>query len=217
MSTYVMSDIHGRYDRYKDILSKIKFNSNDKLYIIGDVIDRGDGGVEILRHIRNNDNIELLLGNHEAMMVKAVNSSDYNLWFYNGGYETYKSIGSGVELKRIVQYLSSLDVEKDIVIRNEVYKLVHGSPCVGDIKYPDWVKGLSVVERKLWVDMTSEQVSKGYTVVFGHRCTKYYNKDSSYKIYKGRGMIGVDCGCAYRGGVLGCIRLEDKMEWYSSV
>ena len=45
---YIMSDIHGLYDRYKAMLEKINFNDEDKLYILGDVIDRGDKSFDIL-------------------------------------------------------------------------------------------------------------------------------------------------------------------------
>jgi len=42
---YAISDIHGYYDKYIRMLDKIEFNKNDMLYVIGDVIDRGDDGI----------------------------------------------------------------------------------------------------------------------------------------------------------------------------
>ena len=36
---YVMSDIHGQYDKYLAMMDKIRFSDDDHLYIIGDVID----------------------------------------------------------------------------------------------------------------------------------------------------------------------------------
>ena len=38
--TYVMSDLHGCYDKYVQMLEKIGFGDGDTLYILGDVIDR---------------------------------------------------------------------------------------------------------------------------------------------------------------------------------
>ena len=54
---YVMSDIHGRYDKYADMLELIHFSEEDELYILGDVIDRGPDGIKILMDImeRSND------------------------------------------------------------------------------------------------------------------------------------------------------------------
>ena len=38
--TYCISDIHGEYGRYLEMLEKINFSDEDKLYVLGDVIDR---------------------------------------------------------------------------------------------------------------------------------------------------------------------------------
>ena len=40
-SIYIMSDIHGLYDRYEAMLKKIDLKEDDRLYVLGDVIDRG--------------------------------------------------------------------------------------------------------------------------------------------------------------------------------
>ena len=39
--TYVMSDLHGAFNRYIAMLEKIDFGADDELYVIGDVVDRG--------------------------------------------------------------------------------------------------------------------------------------------------------------------------------
>ena len=46
---YVMSDLHGCYDKYISMLEKIRFSEKDTLYVLGDVVDRGDGGMKILQ------------------------------------------------------------------------------------------------------------------------------------------------------------------------
>ena len=38
---YVMSDLHGCFDKYLLMLEKIKLSEKDTLYILGDVVDRG--------------------------------------------------------------------------------------------------------------------------------------------------------------------------------
>ena len=40
MATYVMSDIHGMYDLFLDILGQIDLKDDDTLYILGDILDR---------------------------------------------------------------------------------------------------------------------------------------------------------------------------------
>ena len=39
--TYVMSDLHGHYQKYLQMLDMIHFSDNDDLYMLGDVVDRG--------------------------------------------------------------------------------------------------------------------------------------------------------------------------------
>ena len=72
MATYVVSDLHGHYDVFRQGLKTIKFNNEDRLYVVGDAIDRGSDGVRILREIQRRENMDLILGNHEFMMLNSV-------------------------------------------------------------------------------------------------------------------------------------------------
>ena len=47
--TYVLSDIHGNLQRFESIMTQINLQTNDTLYVLGDVIDRYAGGIKILR------------------------------------------------------------------------------------------------------------------------------------------------------------------------
>ena len=69
MSIYAMSDIHGRYEKFNKMLEKIHFSDNDTLYILGDIIDRGEDGIKILADVMEKENVILLMGNHEYMML----------------------------------------------------------------------------------------------------------------------------------------------------
>ncbi len=89
---YAMSDIHGNLDKYKSILQLIEFSEEDELYIIGDVIDRGAHGIELLMDIRKRSNVHLIMGNHELMAVQTLLAKDerewedkLDLWIMNGG------------------------------------------------------------------------------------------------------------------------------------
>ena len=60
------------------------------------------------------------------------------------------------------------------------------------------------------------KLPEGKTVIFGHTPTARYQVAYPMKIYHGdNGMIGIDCGCAYIDGRLGCLRLDDMQEFYS--
>ena len=79
MSTYVCSDIHGRYDRFIKLVETINFTDKDDMYILGDVIDRNDGGINILKYILDHPNIHLIMGKHECMMLDAVSYTHLTL------------------------------------------------------------------------------------------------------------------------------------------
>lgn len=58
---YVMSDIHGCYNEFIKMMDLIQLKDNDTLYILGDVIDRGNGSLQILDYIMNHQNIKMIL------------------------------------------------------------------------------------------------------------------------------------------------------------
>ena len=58
---YVMSDIHGSRRRFDAVMEQIKLTDEDTLYILGDVIDRGEHGVELLQRIRAAKNMRMIL------------------------------------------------------------------------------------------------------------------------------------------------------------
>ena len=62
---YVMSDLHGCYEKYSKMLSLINLKETDTLYILGDIVDRGEGGIKILLDLMGRKNVIALRGNHD--------------------------------------------------------------------------------------------------------------------------------------------------------
>ena len=65
---YAMSDIHGCFDKYKEMLSLIEFTLRDTLYVLGDVIDRGPDGIKILQDMMLRPNVFPLLGDRKSVV-----------------------------------------------------------------------------------------------------------------------------------------------------
>ena len=63
---YITSDIHGCYEEFMELLETIKFSKEDTLYILGDMIDRGPEPIKVLQYIMKQDNMKVILGNHEV-------------------------------------------------------------------------------------------------------------------------------------------------------
>ena len=71
--TYFVSDIHGEYDLFLKLLDKIGFSDSDVLYVLGDMIDKGEKSVKTVDFIRREPNIKAILGNHEYDFLKYYN------------------------------------------------------------------------------------------------------------------------------------------------
>ena len=67
MATYAIGDIQGCYHSFLSLLEVIQFDSTqDKLWLVGDLINRGSGSLEMLRWARNHDScLIMVLGNHD--------------------------------------------------------------------------------------------------------------------------------------------------------
>ena len=71
-AVYAVSDLHGQYKTFTKGLKMIGFSDSDMLYVIGDAIDRGTDGIRILEYIKKHENMDLILGNHEFLMLNSV-------------------------------------------------------------------------------------------------------------------------------------------------
>jgi serine/threonine protein phosphatase 1 len=225
---YVMSDIHGAYDKFIKMLELIKFNTNDILYVLGDCVDRGPDGIKILQHIMRIPNIQLLWGNHEKLMMDYLdNSTGVNLlsWFRNGGSVTCESFALLPKIERdsLCAFIESLPYFK--IVDN--YILCHAGIRVSDdVSFEDLTTFLSSqdINDLLWIreDFYNNKAIEGYTVIFGHTPVTYiddtcYDEDEQIcswhdKIYKDK--ICIDCLAHKPYGRLCCLRLDDLREFY---
>ncbi len=71
MATYAIGDIQGCFDEFQDLLEKIDFTpTKDRLWIAGDLINRGPKSLETLRFIKALDNKnQIVLGNHDLHLL----------------------------------------------------------------------------------------------------------------------------------------------------
>ena len=236
---YVMSDIHGNMRRFNSIMTQIRLQPTDTLYILGDVVDRHPHGIRILRKIMSMPNAKMLLGNHEHMMLRALDQpcdeNDKNfpystadwlrIWYRNGGKVTHdhlKRIRKPLR-KEIFAYLASLPMDLEITVCGKTYQLVHGGPLAGySLEDPSYKNATHYCMWKRW--QKDEPTPGGDTMIFGHTPTQYYQDSCPMEIYYGDGMIGIDCGSGYpedpareesRYGRLACLRLDDRQVFYS--
>ena len=217
MATYVISDIHGEYGKFMELLDIIHFSDEDILYVLGDVVDRGKNPVKTLLKMMEMPNVIPIAGNHEQMMLECMSVlinevKDENsikefaekfsddmfqklyAWQRNGGIAT-------------TDELSKLDNEQK-------YLLVHGGLGNFDIKRD--IDDYSLDEL-VWsrVDYDVRYFDDVITVT-GHTPTRYIedNPRPGY-VYRKNNHIDIDCGAYLPGGRLAAICLDTGEEFYS--
>lgn len=218
--TYVMSDIHGHMQRFQSVMKQIKLQTEDTLYVLGDVIDRNPDGIRILRELMAMPNVKMTLGNHELMMLQALYYAEAEdefsyipplyRWYNNGGLVTHEHLKRLRKAfrEKLLAYLDALPVNRAVYVNGKRYLLSHAAP-VED--YPLYsYRYESAREFAVWKRYRiGEYRSDNHTLIFGHTPTSYYQNVMPMEIWRGQNCIGIDCGCAYPYGRLACLRLED--------
>lgn len=71
MATYLVGDLQGCYDELQRLLEKVQFDSTqDQLYLVGDLVARGDKSLECLRFVKSlGKSAKTVLGNHDLHLI----------------------------------------------------------------------------------------------------------------------------------------------------
>lgn len=71
MTDYAIGDIQGCYDRLRDVLTVVGFSpSRDRLWVAGDIINRGPASLQTLRYLESLDaSAVVVLGNHDLHLL----------------------------------------------------------------------------------------------------------------------------------------------------
>lgn len=227
MASYAMSDLHGDRDRFHRMLRLIDFSAQDRLYVIGDVVDRGADGVGLLQDIRAAKNITLLLGNHEEMCLRyhAPDATErvINHWNRNRNAPTLAGLArlTAEEKADLLAWLAALPAHLEVQVGERTFYMVHGFP--GD-----------TVHEQVWLRPQPDTPNPfpGKTLLIGH--TPVVNlgrtdeeadvlldelaaRGEHLRIYHAPGFLDLDCLCGYDeypARRLACLRLDDMQEFY---
>ncbi len=181
---YAISDIHGCYKTFNALLGQLQLTKKDRLYILGDLIDRGKQSWEVLKTVVSMPcECICLKGNHEDMMIGALEqqSEEYiQVWAANGGVETIRSIPKG-EAHQWVQWMKKLP----LYIELEDYFLVHANFSHGPNPF--------IEDDMLWSRGSSPNMGK--SVISGH--TPVSIKEIYKSITGNRRNMIIDNGCCF--------------------
>ena len=71
MGTYAIGDLQGCDQSFQSLLGRIDFRPGaDRLWLVGDLVNRGPGSLEVLRWVRRNEeHLVTVLGNHDLHLL----------------------------------------------------------------------------------------------------------------------------------------------------
>ncbi|MGR3807392.1 Bis(5'nucleosyl)-tetraphosphatase, ApaH [Pasteurella testudinis DSM 23072] len=71
MATYIVGDLQGCFDELQLLLDKVRFEpQQDELWLVGDLVARGDKSLECLRFIKGlGESAKTVLGNHDLHLI----------------------------------------------------------------------------------------------------------------------------------------------------
>ncbi len=232
---YVCADIHGHYNAYAAMLERIALKSDDTLYILGDVIDRGPDGVRILQDMMTKSNVVPILGNHEFtaaiclpwLLQEITEQSLSRLdetqlaalqeWIYNGGRPTIQALKALEPEERweILDYLREMDIYETVDVGGQSYLLTHAGldhfaldKSLENYELTDFLFCRPGPEQEFYPDRY---------LVYGHTPTRMLRQQMGVEptdniLCRGT-QIAIDCGCGF-GIQLGCLCLDTGEEFY---
>ena len=228
---YVIGDIHGDKEKYDAMLEKLAPTDNDTLFVLGDVINVGEKGIEILQDMMYRANMYPVLGEHEYVAKKifplisdftsvdealsSLQGEDKELlekWLtMKSGKTTEDFLSLDEEGKEsIIDYLSEFESHEEITAGGKKFILCHAG-----IDGFSEEKELDEYEEKDFVSADTDYdriyFSDKYLVT-GHTPTALIDRAFTGKVYSKKRHLAIDCGCGY-GGKLAAVCL-DKLKVY---
>ncbi len=228
---YVISDLHGYpLEKLKQLLEKADFRDEDFLYILGDVVDRnGDGGVGVLQWLLTQTNVELLLGNHEALLLACSFLFDevtetslgklsveqfgvLDTYIRNGGDVTINALKERDRETQadIFAYLHECPLYEAITVGDRDYILVHSG--FDNSRKNRQISDYSPNEL-LWARPQKDTVYfDDIHTVFGHTPTAEIDETYNGKVYRTPTWTCIDCGVSFGNEPI-LLRLDDNREF----
>lgn len=220
-----VGDVHGKFGALQSLWKKLSVTDDDLVIFLGDYIDRGEEIAEVLKWVieqSKKPNIKFLRGNHEQMMLFALNSSggkDRITWLINGGKATIMAlrelVGQKVfTLKEIVNFTENLPLSYSISVGDRTYFFCHAGVEEGvplEMQEADYL---------LWAREEFFDYYNGNAVVIsGHSPIKFfYDFDAinprPIKL-PNKNIIMTDTGAFIRGGRLSAVDILTGRYWQS--
>jgi len=231
---FAVSDLHGCTRDLKRALKMVDFRPNSEkhlLVVCGDPFDRGTENLEMYAYLRSIKNKLLIKGNHEEMLVNALqrgyidhtdvhNGTDVTIEQLLGGgsLDPYGRITVPSSAKQeIYSFVNTmydyLETDKHVFVHGWTAEAVSHSENWRRAPMADWQEA----RWKEWQRMyPSHPKVKGKTVVCGHRSAALGSMfdtnrpGNSFLPFFGDGITVID-GSTYKTGIVNVYITEDEL------
>lgn len=198
MATYAFSDVHGHRATLDRLLSRVSPCADDTIFMLGDMIDRGPDAAGVLSVVRTLDGCTALRGNHEQLMLAALDHPGDQLrhfdWTSNGGGMTEDSLNRLARdaFEWFVDWIRSLPLHATCEAGGRRFLMAHAGIRPGVVPVPQtWddessnaflaaqqPDDLLWIRRGFWDEPTGllDGTGLGAIVVAGHTPTHYVER-----------------------------------------
>jgi len=173
---YIIGDLHGCYDLLIDKIEEVDFDIRvDRLFSVGDLIDRGARSVDCLNLLRE-PWFFAVRGNHEDMMIDAVlNNYSISHWLQNGGNWS-RDVSTEVKEELANLILEKMPYAITVETVNGLIGICHAQPPSvdwSDAMYPDEYEIQLMTWGRSWIrNSMGEDVQGIYKTFHGHTALK---------------------------------------------
>jgi len=196
MTNYLIADIHGHYDGFKELLDTVKFSKNrDTLIILGDIVDGGRKSRQCINLALSIPHMTFIAGNHDYWMLDwAKGGPEIPLWTHQGGYATLDSY----DYKRENVPQSHIDM----IEKAPYYLIKDGSIFVHGgfdplVPIERQTKEFVIWDRDLIRYAKYNQIPNYKYVYVGHTATQFHSGD--HKPARFNNLIMCDTGGGWNG------------------
>jgi hypothetical protein len=233
MRTIIIGDVHGCIDELKALINQLELNLDDRLFFIGDLINKGPDSVGVVQYLfglSKTYSIRLILGNHEEKFLRYLQHKQTNS-------KALVTLKITPDFELLAQNLKTDEID---FLKQSYYTyylaqlnlvLVHGGitkNCKVDFRinspynFEKRNSELELLTKTRFLDSNGKFVSLGSEnettpfwadvydgshgkVVFGHH--SFMQNSPCYFPH----AIGIDNGCVYGGYLTALIFTDKKM------
>ena len=223
---YAISDLHGCHEKYQKLLDTLPLGDADTLYVLGDVIDRGNGGIDILFDMMARANIKPLIGNHESLALGVMKriaaglleaesigkTKAGKLWLLSDGEPTIQAFCALPQDRQrdMIDYIESFGIYDEIAVNGRRFHLSHTLP---DYDSGKPIHDVSFLEFLYGEPDYTKVYGEDTLFVTGHTPTGLIDPKYAGRILQKNNHIAIDCGAVF-GSPLGCVCLDTLQEIY---